>query len=185
VNFVCTTFGALNQKRKKMSDLVVIAYDDIHKAEEVRLTLRKLQEEYLIDLEDAVVVTKAADGKIKLHQAVNMTAYGAAAGSFWGLLIGVLFLNPLFGVAMGAAAGAVNGALTDMGIDDKFMKELASHLQPNTSALFVLIKHATPDKVAERLAGTGGKLLKTSLTHEDEAKLQAVLDEAKKETATV
>lgn len=168
-----------------MSDLIVIAYDDMHKAEETRLTLRKLQEEYLIDLEDAVVVIKTAEGKVKLNQAVNLTAAGAAAGSFWGLLIGILFLNPIFGVAMGAAAGAVNGALADLGINDQFMKDIAKNLQPGTSALFVLVKHSTPDKVAERLQGTGGTLLKTSLTHEDETKLQKVLDEAKKQTTTV
>lgn len=168
-----------------MSDLVVIAYDDMHKAEEVRLMLRKLQQEYLIDLEDAVVAIKTPDGKIKLNQAVNMTALGATQGGFWGALIGMLFLSPLFGIAVGAASGAVAGALSDVGINDDFMKQLAATMKPGSSALFVLVKHATPDKVAEKLQGTGGKLLKTSLSHENEAKLQAVLDQAKKQATTV
>jgi uncharacterized membrane protein len=144
-----------------------------------------MQQDFLIDLEDAVVAIKTADGKIKLNQAINMPAYGATQGGFWGALIGILFLSPLFGIAIGAASGAIAGALTDVGINDNFMKELSSHLKPNSSALFVLVKHATPDKVAEKLQGTGGKLIKTSLTHENENKLQAVLDEAKKQTTTV
>ena len=163
-----------------MSDLVVIGYDDMHKAEEVRLTLLKLQREYLIDLEDAVVVIKKPDGKIKLNQAVNLTTMGAAKGTFWGLLIGALFLSPFLGAAVGATSGAISGALSDVGIDDNFMKEVAATLQPGTSALFVLVKSSTPDKVAEHIHGTGGKLIKTSLSHEKEEKLQAVLDETNK-----
>jgi len=161
-----------------MSTLVVIGYDDRFKAEEVRLKLMKLQKEYLIDLEDAVVVTKDEEGKVKLHQALNLTAVGAVSGGFWGSLIGLIFLNPLLGLAVGATAGAVSGTLTDVGIDDKFMKELAETLTPGSSALFVLVRKATPDKVLEEIKGTGGKVLRTSLSHDDEAKLQAALSAA-------
>lgn len=162
-----------------MSTLVAIEYDDPHKALEVRLTLAKLQREYLIDMEDAVVAVKNEDGKIKLHQAVNLTAAGAVSGGFWGSLVGLLFLNPLLGAAVGASAGAVSGALTDVGIDDAFMKKLSEGLQPNTSVLFVLVRKATPDKVVDEIKQYGGSVLQTSLSHEDEAKLQAALDEAR------
>ena len=162
-----------------MSTLVVIGYDNEFKAEEVRLTLRKLQKDYLIDLEDAVVAVKDAQGKVKLHQAINLTAAGAIGGGFWGSLIGLIFLNPLLGAAVGAAAGAASGALTDVGINDKFMKELASTMSPGSSALFVLVRKSTPDKVLAELQGSGGKVLKTSLSHDDEAKLQAALSAAK------
>jgi uncharacterized membrane protein len=162
-----------------MSTLVVIGYNDPYKAEEVRLTLRKLQKDYLLDLEDAVVAVKDDKGKVKLHQAVNLTAAGAVSGGFWGSLIGLMFLNPLLGLAMGAAAGAASGALTDVGIDDKFMKELAATMSPGSSVLFVLVRKATPDKVLDELKGTGGTVLRTSLSHEDEAKLQAALVAAK------
>jgi uncharacterized membrane protein len=162
-----------------MSTLVVIGYDNPFKAQEVRLMLVKLQKDYLIDLEDAVVAVKDEKGKVKLHQAVNLTAAGAVSGGFWGSLVGLIFLNPILGLAAGAAAGAVSGALIDVGIDDKFMKELAETLTPGSSALFVLCKKATPDKVLEELKGTGGKVLKTSLSHDDEAKLQAALSAAK------
>lgn len=126
-----------------MSTLVVVGYDDRFKAEEVRLKLLKLQKEYLIDMEDAVVAVKDEKGKVKLHQAVNLTTAGAASGGFWGSLLGLIFLNPLLGMAVGAAAGAVSGALTDVGINDRFMKELADALAPGNSALFVLVRKST------------------------------------------
>jgi uncharacterized membrane protein len=162
-----------------MSTFAAIAYDEPHKAQEVRLALVKLQQEYLIDMEDAVVAVKNEEGKIKLHQAVNLTAAGAVSGGFWGSLIGLLFLNPLLGAAVGASAGAVSGALSDLGISDDFMKKLADGLQPNTSVLFVLVRKATPDKVVDEIKQYGGTVLQTSLSHDDEAKLQAALDEAK------
>lgn len=162
-----------------MSTLVVIGYDDEFKAEEVRLTLRKLQKDYLIDLEDAVVAVKNAKGKVKLHQAVNLTAISTIGGGFWGSLIGLIFLNPLLGAAVGASAGAVSGALSDIGINDNFMKELADTMNRGSSTLFVLVRKVTPDKVLDELKGTGGKVLKTSLSHDDETKLQEALSAAK------
>jgi len=168
------------RKEKLMSTLVVIGYDDMAKAEQVRQELVKLQKDYLIDLEDAVVATKDQRGKIRLNQALHTTAAGAISGGFWGTLIGLIFFNPLLGMAIGAGAGAISGALTDLGIDDKFMKELAATMTPGSSALFVLVRRATPDKVLEEIRGTGGKILKTSLSHDDESKLQAALSAVKK-----
>ena len=166
-----------------MADLVVIEYDDEFKAHEVRLTLLKLQQQYLIDMEDAVVAVKDAKGKVKLHQAVNLTAVGAARGGLWGSLIGLLFLNPLLGAAVGATAGAVSGALTDIGVSDDFMKKLSEGFKPGTSALFVLVRSSTPDKVMAEIKKYGGTVLQTSLSHEQETKLQAALDEAKAASA--
>ena len=134
-----------------------------------------MQKEYLISLDDIVVAYKTDKGKIRLQQALNLTAAGAAQGSFWGLLIGLLFMMPVFGVVAGAAAGAASGALTDLGIDDKMMKQLAENLKPDGAILFLLVRTATEDKVLAGLQGAGGKLLQTSLTHEDESKLQAAL----------
>jgi uncharacterized membrane protein len=156
-----------------MSDLVAIVYPSEAKAEEVRQRLLKLQKEYLITLSDAVIAVKTDAGDIKLNQLVNTTATGAVAGSFWGLLIGVLFLNPIVGVALGAASGALGGALTDFGIDDKFMKGLATSIQPGNAALFVLVKNMTADKVLREIQDAGGVVLKTSL---DDAKEKALRD---------
>lgn len=164
-----------------MSNLVVITFQDETTAFEMRAKLAKMQKEYLVDMDDVVVVTKDNAGKVKLHQAVNLTAAGAVGGSFWGLLLGVIFLNPLVGLAVGAGAGALSGALSDAGISDAFMKELAESFQNNTSALFVLIRKATPDKVLEGLSEFAGqgKILKTSLTKDEEGALRAVLEGAR------
>jgi uncharacterized membrane protein len=162
-----------------MPQLIAVTYPDIFKAEEVRLALWKLQRDYLLELEDAVVVTKNGQSKVKFHQAVNMTTIGAVSGGFWGTLIGMIFLNPILGAAVGAASGAISGAVTDVGINDAFMKGLAEKFEPNTSALFVLVRHATPDKVVAEIAKYGGTVLQSSLSHEDEAKLQAALTHGK------
>jgi uncharacterized membrane protein len=163
-----------------MATLVVIDYESEVKAEEVRLALLKMQKAYLIDLADAVVVVRTEQGKVKLRQLYNLTAVGAASGGFWGALIGLLFLNPLFGFAIGAAAGAVSGALRDVGIDDGFMKELGETLKPGTAALCILVHQMTPDKVIEELQKFGGKLIKTNLCHENEAKLREALSAVQK-----
>ena len=170
-----------------MSTLVVIDYENEVKAEEVRLALLKMQKEYLIDLEDAVVVVREAQGqgKVKLRQLHNLTVAGAASGGFWGALIGLLFLNPLFGFAIGAAAGAISGALKDVGIDDNFMKQLGQTLKPGTAALCILIRRMTPDKVVEELQKFGGTLIKTNLCNENEAKLREALASVQKEAAAV
>ena len=162
-----------------MSTLVVISYPETTKAEEVRQKLIQMQKDYLIDLEDAVVAVRDAKGKVRLHQAVNLAAVGAISGGFWGTLIGMIFLNPLLGLAVGASAGAASGALGDVGINDQFMKDLAANTQASGSILFVLVRKSTPDKVLEEVKGTGGTILKTSLSHDDEAKLQAALNAAK------
>lgn len=158
-----------------MSELIVVAFDDKYKAEEVRLTLAKLEREYLVDLEDAVAVVKKEDGSLKLKQAYNLVASGAISGSFWGLLIGLLLFNPLLGVAAGTGFGALSGLLADVGIDDNFIRELGDNIEPGTSALFVLVKKVTPDKVLDELRQFKGKILRTSLSAEDEAKLQEAL----------
>ena len=164
-----------------MATFIAIEYEDPHKAHEVRLALVRLQREYLIDLEDAVLAVKDPQGKVKLHQSFNLTATGAFSGGFWGSLIGLLFLSPLLGAVIGASAGAVSGGLSDVGINDTFMKQLAEGLKPNTSVLFVLVRKVTPDKVLADIKHYGGTVLQTSLSHEDQAKLQAALDDAKQE----
>jgi len=163
-----------------MSDLVVVVFNDESTAFDMRAALAKMQKEYLIEMEDAVVVTKDDQGKVKLHQAMNLTAAGALSGGFWGMLIGMIFLNPLLGMAVGAGAGALSGVLSDAGINDTMMKELSDSFKPDTSALFVLVRKATGDKVLEELkpfAGKG-KVFRTSLNKDSEDALRAVLENA-------
>ena len=157
-----------------MSDLVAIAYDDEATANELMTGLAKLQSEYAIELEDAVVVTHH-DGQVKLHQP-SLTAAGAAGGAMWGGLIGLLFLAPLVGMAVGAASGAVAGAAADPGLDDKFLEELGNRLESGGAAVIVLVRKATPDRVLAEIAPYGGHVIQTSLSKDREAELQAALD---------
>ncbi|TYQ26174.1 DUF1269 domain-containing protein [Pseudanabaena sp. UWO311] len=158
-----------------MSSLIAVGFKDEFTADAVILELRKLQKEHLIDLEDAAIVIRNKDGKVKIKQTQELTAEGALSGGFWGLLFGFIFFNPLLGWAVGAIAGGISGALTDLGIDDNFIREVGITIEPSTSAIFVLVRSATPDKVLEDLSRFEGKVLKTSLSNEDEAKLKAVL----------
>jgi uncharacterized membrane protein len=166
-----------------MSDLVVLGFDSTEKADQVLSKLVALQKEHLIDLEDAAVVVRDENGKCQVKQAVNLTAAGAAGGSFWGLLIGLLFMHPLVGVLAGTAAGAISGSLADFGINDNFIKELGDTLQNGSSALFVMVRKATPDKVIEEVKGYNGKVLHTSLSIKEETALKEALEKAHQELA--
>lgn len=158
-----------------MSQLVVIAYPDEQKAAQVLDTVKQMQNAYLVDLEDAAYVTKDASGKLHLHQANDLTGAGAAGGALWGMLFGLLFFVPFLGLAVGAATGALIGHFADYGIDDKFAKQVTDQMKPNSSAIFVVVRKATPDKVIPELAKYGGTIMQTSLSKEAEDKLQAAL----------
>ncbi|MFD8737152.1 DUF1269 domain-containing protein [Streptomyces sp. NPDC059618] len=166
-----------------MSNLFVVAYDDVATASRVRDKLFELSKQHLVELEDAVVVERSEDGRIKLHQAVSHTAVGAAGGALWGGVIGLLFLAPLLGAAVGAAAGAAGGAVTDTGINDKFMKDLSQNLRPGAGALFVLVKQAAGDKVIPQIAEFGGQLVQTSLSQEQEDHLREAVAAAQAKAA--
>lgn len=161
-----------------MSELIAIVYPDEARAEEVRKRLFELQKEYLIEIGDAVIATKDANGQVKLNQLVNTTAAGALTGSFWGMLVGLVFMNPLLGTAVGAASGALAGAMSDFGIDDKFMTDVASAIQPGSACLFVLARKVTVDKVVDRIKGFGGTVLRTSLDRSKEDALRDALGAA-------
>jgi uncharacterized membrane protein len=167
-----------------MAELVVVGFEDVHEADRVLTELARLQREYLIDLEDAVVAIRGPDGKLQLKQSVDLVGAGAASGglsgALWGSLVGLLFLNPLLGMitgaALGAGAGALSGRLADYGINDDFIRSIGETLQPNTSALFVLVRKAQPEKVLADLASrVRGRVIRSSLAPEQEQRLQAAL----------
>jgi uncharacterized membrane protein len=166
-----------------MSNLIVLGFDGLHTSDEVLNKLRSLQKEYLIDLEDACVVERETNGKVYIKQAVNLTALGAATGgsrgALWGALVGLLFLNPLAGMAIGAitgaGAGALSGSLADYGIRDDFIRKLAQTIPEGSSALFVLVKSVTEDKVLAEIQPYNPRVLKTSLSNEAEQKLKVEL----------
>jgi uncharacterized membrane protein len=158
-----------------MSTLVAIAYPDADTAERVRAELVQATKEHLVELHDAVVVVHQPDGKIKLHQAMSPAGAGAAGGALWGGLIGLLFLAPLFGMAIGAATGGLAGKFTDVGVNDDFMKQLGARMPAGGAALIALGQSGAPEKVIERVAPYGGEVIQTSLSDEEEERLRSAL----------
>ena len=161
-----------------MSTMVAIVFPDESTAFEMRAALVKMQNQFLLDMDDSVVVTRDLRGKTRLHQAVSLTAAGAVGGGFWGMLVGLLFLNPLLGAAIGAGAGALAGKFHEIGADDRMMADIRAALKSGSSALFVVIRNVTVDKVLDGLkqfAGRG-KVFQTSLTKDDERALREVLE---------
>lgn len=161
-----------------MADLLVIEFPTEAKAEEVRSMLLGMQKEYLIELGDAVVAVKQPDGNVKLNQIMQPVKTGALSGALWGSLIGLIFLMPLAGAAVGAASGALGGKLTDLGINDAFMRDAAKTLQSGNAALFLLIRKMTTDKVLAALKGSGGTVLRSSFDETKEEKLREALADA-------
>ncbi|WP_372617388.1 DUF1269 domain-containing protein [Falsiroseomonas sp.] len=158
-----------------MADLLVISFPTEAQAEEARTRIFGMQREYLIAVGDAAVALRRPDGSIKLNQVLQPTAAGAAGGALWGSLIGLLFLNPLAGAALGAATGAVAGRLSDVGINDAFMKEVAQSLEAGEAALFLLVRKMTADRVMEGLQGMGGRIMRSSFDETKEDMLRAAL----------
>ena len=158
-----------------MSELIVIGYEDEETAERVLKELQELQRDYLIDLDDAAIITRTPQGKVRAITTDQTLALGTVSGMFWGTLIGLLFLVPVAGFAIGGLIGAATGGLGHLGIKDDFKREFANLVQPGTSAIMAIVRRATPDKVIEEIKPYGGKVLRTSLSHESEEKLMDML----------
>ena len=158
-----------------MADLVAIRFKDPSRAEEALRQAAEAQKEHTLDLADAVIVSKTADGKVTLKQSFNTVAAGAASGGMWGTLIGLIFLNPLLGLAAGASAGALSGYMVDYGIDDGMMKKMGRELEAGESALFVLVRKSTPDRLLPQLRELEGEVFHTSLSREQEDRLRDAL----------
>jgi uncharacterized membrane protein len=156
-----------------MSDLIVVAFDNETDAEKLQAEMKWLQKEHLVTLEDAAVVVRKADGKVKIKQSTSLVGAGALGGAFWGLLIGLVLRLMWWGLAVGTVLGAIRGKFKDIGVDDKFIKEVGETIQPGHSAIFLLIRESTPDRLIDELKGYKGTVLKTSLSKDDETKLRA------------
>jgi uncharacterized membrane protein len=165
-------------KLNAIKRLIVLGFDNDTAAFEMRSVLYDLEDEGLIALGDAVVVTRNDKGKIRLHQSINLTATGTAAGSIAGFVLGMFILNPLFGSVAGSGVGAAIGAAADHGIPDPFMKELGATLKPGSSALFLAMHKAGYDEVLKRLQKFAGKakLLQTSMPADEAARLRHFLE---------
>jgi uncharacterized membrane protein len=171
------------QESTRLSDLVVLDFDGVGTADEVLTKLHDMQKANLIDLEDACVVVHTEAGRLQIKQAINLTAFGAATGARSGMLVGalagLLVLNPLAGLAIGGLAGAgfgaLSGSLADYGINDSFIQSLGKTIPKGSSALFLLIRSSTPDKVLPEIEPFKPRVLRTSLSNEQENALRAAL----------
>jgi len=167
-----------------MATLTVWKFDSAAGAGDALSRLEGLQRQELIEIEDAAYVTwPEGAGKPKTEQLTSLAGAGALGGAFWGLLFGLIFFVPFLGAAVGAAIGGLSGSLTDVGIDDSFIKEVREEVTPGTSALFVLSDHVVVDRVKESLSDLAehATLIHTNMSNEQEAKLR----EAFAETAEV
>ena len=158
-----------------MADLVAIGYPDEGTAEQAKVEAQRLASELIIEPDAIAAISRDAEGRFHVTTTHQPVGGGATWGMFWGLLFGLLFFVPVFGMAVGAGLGALFGKIEKTGIDRAFADQVREMLQPGTSALFLVIEKATPDKAVEALAPYGGTVLKSSLSKEAEAELQRAL----------
>lgn len=158
-----------------MTHLVVLGLDSREDAERVVQLTEELAKQQLLQREDAAYAYKDAKGKVRIHQSMSLTAPAAASGALWGTLIGLIFLNPLAGLVVGAASGAVAGKLTDIGISDDLIKEVGKQLQDGKAAVFLLARSATVDRVVDALKPYSPTVIQTNLTKEREEELVEAL----------
>lgn len=158
-----------------MTTLTAFKFNTPDGAERMSGLLQELQRQQLITIHDAAIVSWPT-GKKKPHtrQLHNMAGLGALQGAFWGMLFGLIFFVPFLGMAVGAGMGALFGAFADVGIDDKFIKQVQSQVTVGTSALFLLTSGAVMDRVMEAIKAHGLQpvLISSNLSAEQEAKLQ-------------
>ncbi len=157
-----------------MATLTVLKFNKPDEAEQALEKLKPLQQQQIIKVMDAAVVSWPAErkGPITRQHGFSTVGAGAMGGGFWGLLIGLIFFMPLLGLAVGAAAGAITGSLTDFGINDNFIKQTREKVTPGTSALFLLADTTAPDRVSEAIKPLEPELIATNLSRDEEAKLR-------------
>ncbi len=155
-----------------MAQLIALGFENELAADSFIAKLQQMSKEQIIGLQDVVKVVRTPDGKTKLHQGMNLAAAGALSGAFWGMLIGLIFWMPWLGAALGAAGGAIGGKMSDVGIDDNFIKETAERIQPGQAGVFILVGSSTPDRVEAEIAGTKATVIKTNLSADAEAHLR-------------
>jgi uncharacterized membrane protein len=163
-----------------MSTLLALSTPDENTAQQMVNTLKQLQDQHLITVDDAAIVTRGKNGKPKIRQLHNLVGAGALGGAFWGMLIGLLFLVPFLGAAVGAATGAVAASFADIGINDDFIRNVSSAIQPGQAGLFLLVSGVVQDKVLDAVKGYNFKLIQSSLSQEDEQKLRDTLGAVRK-----
>jgi uncharacterized membrane protein len=155
-----------------MTNLVAMTFDNEFGANEMLKEIINLQQQNLIQVDDAAVAIRHSNGKVKVKQEKSLVGRGALGGAFWGMLFGLLFFVPFLGMAVGAATGAIFGKASDYGINDDFIRKVSDSVKPGNSAIFLLIREAQIDKVIEKLKPYKGKIIYTSLSKDEEEQLK-------------
>ncbi len=155
-----------------MNNLVVMTFETEDRARQTLAEVEELQNQGLIQVEDAATAVRHLNGKVKVKQDHNLAGAGALGGAFWGMLFGLLFFVPFLGMAVGAATGALFGKAADYGINDDFIREVSNSVQPGNSALFLLVSNVQVERVIAKLKPYGGKIVHTSLSKEEEERLK-------------
>lgn len=160
-----------------MATLVAIGYPEQGTAEQALETVEALEADLVIQADQVAAISRDMEGKYHVHTTHGAASAGGGAiwGGFWGLLFGLLFFIPIAGLAFGAGLGALFGHLGEKGIDKTFQQQVRDYVQPGTSALFLIVEQATPDKAVAALRQYGGTVIRTSLSDEDTQKLQEAL----------
>jgi uncharacterized membrane protein len=158
-----------------MAHLVVLGVDNRDDAERLFDLAGDLAKQELLQLEDAAYAYRDDRGKVRIHQAVSLTGAGAASGALWGTLIGLIFLMPVAGLAIGAGAGALAGKLADVGINDDTIKQIGGQLEQGRAAVFLLARSATVDRVIEAIRPFNPTVIQTNLTKDREEELVQAL----------
>ncbi len=158
-----------------MPDLIAIGYDDTTTALSAMDEVHRLATDLVIQPDAVAAVVRSDDGKFRTITNQHEVGAGATWGMFWGFLFGILFFVPIFGMALGAAFGALGGKLAKDSIGKNFQEQVRAKMQPGTSALFMIVEQMTTDKALDGLSKFGGEVIKTSLSEQDEAEIQAHL----------
>ena len=156
-----------------MATVTVLKFSTADGAKNVLGQVQALQKQQLIKVHDAAIVSWPTGKRSpKTRQLVDLVGIGATSGMFWGMLLGLIFFTPLFGMAVGAAFGALGGAFRDYGIDDDFIKRVRSQVTEGTSALFLMTSDAVMDQVVDAMKGVKFEIIATNLSKEQEHKLR-------------
>ena len=160
-----------------MSELIVIGYDDQTVATQAYNQVITLQKDFVVQLTGLAIVRVDESGKSHVETPAKIVGVSAASGALGGMIIGLLFLVPFVGLALGGAMGALMGKLGKSGVDDEFRSQVQSMLKPGGAAVVVMASKITDDKFADAMKQYGGTLLKTSLSEADEKELAGELAE--------
>jgi uncharacterized membrane protein len=172
---VSRSFATNTDEGGLMAELIAIGYDDETTAAAAAAEVDRLAGELVIEPDAVAVIVRGQDGRYRVTTNHHPVGGGASWGMLWGLLFGMLFFVPVFGMAVGAGLGAIFGTMEKTGIDTAFQEQIRDMVQPGTSALFLVVEKATPDKAIDDLSRFGGTVLRASLSMDAENELQDAL----------